>query len=107
MDYVLDGIYERLSPKAKMMFTVVEHVRAYQDNKRCLKNQFFHSVKVLSKHAHLSRTYGMYSLKELEEWGIITRNHRNGYWVFLHKPTKRCIKELDFHIYHCINLDLR
>lgn len=79
MDYVLDGIFERLSPKAQSMFTVVEHVKAYKTDKRRLKNQFFPHIKTLAKHAHLSRTYSVYALKELELWGIIIREHRHGH----------------------------
>jgi len=79
MDYVMDEFYLTLSTRAKKMFTVVEHARAYHDNDRCLKNQFFHAVKSLAKLAELSRPHAVYALKEIEQKGIIIRQHRHAH----------------------------
>jgi len=79
MDYVNDEVYKKLSVRARIMFSVVEHAKANQDKELCLKNQFFHSINKLANLADLSRPHAVYALKELEQKGIITREHRHGH----------------------------
>jgi len=79
MSYVTDRTYKSLSTRAKKMYGVVIDVRAYQDNEKCLKNQFFHAIDTLADLADLSRPHAVYALKELEQKGIITREHRHSH----------------------------
>jgi hypothetical protein len=60
------------------MFPVIEHVRAYQDNDHCLKNQFFHGIDTLASLANMSHKHTVYAIKELIDRGILKRYPRPG-----------------------------
>jgi len=79
MSYVTDGTLTTLSNRAVRMLSVAQDVRAFWDNDRCKKNQFFHSIDKLAELAGLSRPHAVYALKELEEKGIIIREHRHSH----------------------------
>lgn len=99
-DYVskFDGTLASLSAPARTIYLLILKIKAHEDNKYCLKDQFFHSVEKFVEISGYETRAVKYALKELRELKIVDWIERPGRstlythkkYITIYTPKNKC-----------------